>query len=77
MDTGLLCAAIGGAAFVVAVCAAAGMIMARKNYICRVCGNAFRSKWYKIILAPQHNGDRLLYCEKCGCLSWSKREKRR
>lgn len=75
MDTGLLCAAFCGAAFVVAVCAAAGIIMARKDYVCRVCGSAFKSKWYKIILAPQHKGDRLLYCGKCGCKSWCGRDK--
>ena len=70
-------AVLAGAAFALAVSAAAGMVLARKEYVCGVCGHAFKAKWYAIILSPQHGGERLLYCEKCGCKSWSRREKRR
>ena len=69
--------AFGSAVFLVSVCAAAGAILARKDYVCRVCGFSFRARWYRIILAPQHDGDRLLFCPRCGCKSWCDRQKRR
>ena len=67
--------ALGSAAFLISVCYTAGTVLARKNYVCRVCGKAFRARWYRIILAPQHNGDRFLFCDSCGCKSWCCRAK--
>lgn len=65
--------ALAGAAVLGAVCVAAGMILARKEYVCSICGCSFRTRWYRIIAAPQHRGDRFLYCPGCGCKSWCAR----
>ena len=60
--------------FVIACLVIAGVILSKNTYVCPECGKRFHPKWYRAMLTPHINSDRVLKCPHCGKKSLCRKE---